>query len=138
MNGLISDLLTMGVPLKVVIPLIGVSALILLIRTGANAAATVIKAMHPGDSADAVQMHAARLTHRRWKAQRRDWNRRARAARRACMRAGLRAWYARHRKSRYDSSPITLPRLVLPPEELRPELPSAPSRDTDHRTALAS
>ncbi|GGW57073.1 hypothetical protein GCM10010503_37990 [Streptomyces lucensis JCM 4490] len=46
------------------------------------------------------------------------------------------AGHARHRKARHDNSPVMLPRLVLPPEELLPELPSAPSQDTGHGAAL--
>lgn len=126
MNGLISDLLAMGVPMKVVLPLLLTMMLVLLIRTIAAGIATVIKAMHPGESADAVKMQANRIQHRQWKAQRRDWNRRARAARRALVREGIRSWFHRRRTARYVDGPIVLPRLVLPPEEPL-TLPTAPS-----------
>jgi len=120
MNGLISDLIAAGAPMKVVLPLILFGMLILLIRTIAAGIATVIKAMHPGESADAVKMHANRIQHRQWKAQHRDWNRRARASRRALIRAGLRAWYHRHRTARCIDGQIVLPALVLPPDAPQP------------------
>ncbi|CDR18111.1 hypothetical protein [Streptomyces iranensis] len=116
MNGLISDLVAGGTPMKVVLPLLLFTMLIVLIRTIAAAIAIVVKAMHPGESADAVTMQANRIQHRQWKAQRRDWNRRARASRRTLIRAGLRAWYRRLRTARYVDGQIMLPALVLPPE----------------------
>jgi hypothetical protein len=117
LNGLISDLLAMGAPLWLIGPLLLLTALILVIRAVATAAATVIKAMHPGESADAVQMQANRIQHRQWKAQRRDINRRARVARRAMIRAGVQAHLARRRTARYLDGPVLLPHAVLPPVE---------------------
>lgn len=116
MNGLIFDLVALDAPLKVVLPLLLFTMLIVLIRSIAAAIATVVKAMHPGESADAVTMQANRIQYRQWKAQRRDWIRRARASRRALIRAGLRAWYHRRRTARYVDGQIALPALVLPPE----------------------
>ncbi|MCZ4608853.1 hypothetical protein [Streptomyces sp. Lzd4kr] len=127
MNGLISDLVAMGAPMKVVLPLLLFTMLIVLIRTIAAAIATVVKAMQPGESADAVTMQANRIRYRQWKAQRRDWNRRARASRRALIRAGLRAWYHRRRTARYVDGQIVLPALVLPPEVPAPLSASANS-----------
>ncbi|MEU1259618.1 hypothetical protein ABZ445_40710 [Streptomyces chartreusis] len=120
MNGLISDVVALGAPMKVVLPLLLFMMLIVLIRTIAAAIATVVKAMHPGVSADAVTMQANRIHYRQWKAQRRDWNRRARASRRVLIRAGLRAWYHRRRTARYVDGQIVLPALVLPPEAPAP------------------
>ncbi|MGW6261525.1 hypothetical protein [Streptomyces sp. NPDC055085] len=121
MNGLLSDLLAAGAPMDVVLPLLLLMMLIVLIRTIAAAIATVAKALHPGESADVVAMQANRIRHRQWKAQRRDMNRRARASRRALVRAGLRARYHRHRTARNLDAQILLPALVLPPDE--PALP---------------
>ncbi|MEU9397394.1 hypothetical protein AB0D86_46360 [Streptomyces sp. NPDC048324] len=56
MNGLISGLIAAGAPMKVALPLILFVMPILLIRATAAGIATVIKAMHPGESSDAVQM----------------------------------------------------------------------------------
>ncbi|MFF0767019.1 hypothetical protein ACFYWH_44720 [Streptomyces sp. NPDC003737] len=124
MNGLISDLIAAGAPMKVVLPLLVFALLIVLIRTIAAAIATVIKAIHPGESADAVAMQTNRIQHRQWKAQRRDWNRRARASRRALIHAGLRSWYHRRRTARYVDGQVMLPALVLPPDApLEPERP---------------
>ncbi|WP_033328666.1 hypothetical protein [Streptomyces yerevanensis] len=117
MNGLISELLAMGAPLWLVFPLLLLMALILVIRAVASGSATIIKAMHPGKSADAVKMQENRIQHRRWKAQRRDFNRRARAARRAYIRAGIEAHFTRRRTARYVDGPVVLPQVVLPPEE---------------------
>lgn len=116
MNGLISDLVGLGTPMEVVLPLLLFMMLVVLIRTIAAAIATVVKAMHPGESADAVTMQANRIQYRQWRAQRRDWNRRARASRRALIRVGLRAWYHHRRTARYVDGQIVLPALVLPPE----------------------
>ncbi|MER7978303.1 hypothetical protein [Streptomyces sp. NPDC095817] len=66
MNGLLSDLLAAGAPMKIVLPLLLLMMLIVLIRTIATAVATVAKALHPGESADAVAMQANRIRHRRW------------------------------------------------------------------------
>ncbi|QKZ23817.1 hypothetical protein [Streptomyces chartreusis] len=123
MNGLISDLVAAGAPMKVVLPLL---LFMMLIRTIAAAIAKVAKAMHPGESSDAVTMQENRIQHRQWKAQRRDWNRRARASRRAHIRAGLRARYHRHRTARYVDGQIVLPALVLPPDEPLPPLAPEP------------
>jgi hypothetical protein len=118
MNGLIFDLLAQSAPWKVVVPLLLLTALILLIRTIATGIATVVKAMHPGGSADAVQMQVNRIQHRQFMARRRDANRRARAARRA------RAWEPVRSCFRVDEPmpQIILPGLVLPSDELLPNL----------------
>ena len=117
MNGFISDLIAAGAPMEVMLPLLIFG---MLIRTIAAGIATVIKAMHPGDSADAVAMQTNRIQHRQWKAQRRDRNRHARVSRRALIRAGLRAWYHRHCTARYVDGQIVLPALVLPPDTPQP------------------
>ncbi|MER6714722.1 hypothetical protein [Streptomyces sp. NPDC000877] len=83
MNGLILDLLNSGAPAWAVMLIIVLAALTLL--TGA--AAKLIRAAHPGRSADAVEMQKNRIEHRKWKAERRDRRRRERAARRTERRA---------------------------------------------------
>ncbi|MFE5731451.1 hypothetical protein ACFQ7A_11190 [Streptomyces sp. NPDC056528] len=123
MNGLIAELLAQGASWYVALPLLLLMSLIVLVRTLAAGIAVVLKAMHPGDSADAVRMQADRIRHRQFKARRRDGNRRARIARRACVRAGVRAWFHRRRNARVTGGPIpeiVLPGLVLPPEDLTP------------------
>lgn len=118
MNGLLSDLLAQGAPWKVVLPLLLLMTLILLIRAVATGIATVVKAMHPGDSSDAVQMQVNRIQHRQFKARRRDANRRARSARRArtctCIRSCFRV--------NEQMPQIVLPSLVLPPDDSLPAL----------------
>ncbi|MFD9427382.1 MULTISPECIES: hypothetical protein [unclassified Streptomyces] len=116
MNGLIQELLALGVPLWLVYPLLLTVALVLVIRTAASGIAEVVRATHPGESADAVTMQANRIRHRQWKARRRDGNRRARRARRVRVRAGVRDRFTGRRTGRYADSLIVLPRLVLPPD----------------------
>ncbi|MFE2693695.1 hypothetical protein [Streptomyces mirabilis] len=124
---MVSDLFAMGAPLWLIVPFLLLAVLILVVRAVATAAATVIKAMHPGESADAVRMQANRIQHRQWKAQRRDVNRRARAARRAMFRAGIQAQVARRRTARYLDGPALLPHAVLPHvEPLALSVPTAP------------
>jgi hypothetical protein len=122
MNGLFSDLLTQGAPWKVVLPLLLLMALILLIRAVADGIATVVKAIHPGDSSDAVQMQVNRIQHRQFKARRRDANRRARAARRARSSASIRS----HFRVNEPMPQIILPGLVLPPDDPLPALTRQP------------
>ncbi|MFH8607825.1 hypothetical protein ACH4D5_10095 [Streptomyces sp. NPDC018029] len=117
MNGLISELIAAGIPMGLAFPLLLILALVMLIRAGAAAVAKVIKAMHPGESADAVAMQANRIRHRQWKLQRRDGNRRVHAARRALVRADVRARRTRKRTARYVDGRVTLPRLILSAEE---------------------
>ncbi|WP_221355410.1 hypothetical protein [Streptomyces beigongshangae] len=114
MNGLISELVAAGEPMQDALLLI---LLILLIRAIAAAIAKIAEALHPGESSDAVAMQVNRIQHRQWKAQRRDWNRRARASRRAIVWAGLRTWHQQHRTARYIDGQIVLPALVIPPDE---------------------
>ncbi|MFF5637465.1 hypothetical protein [Streptomyces sp. NPDC012825] len=120
---MIAELLAQGASWYVVLPLLLLMSLIVLIRTLAAGIAVVLKAVHPGDSADAVRMQADRIRHRQFKARRRDGNRRARVARRACVRAGVRAWFHRRRNARVIGGPvpeIVLPGLVLPLGDLPP------------------
>lgn len=84
MSGLIMDLLNSGAPAWAVILIVVLAALTLL--TGA--AAKLLRAAHPGRSADAVKMQKNRIEHRKWKAERRDRRRRERASRRAERQAG--------------------------------------------------
>ncbi|MFC9856111.1 MULTISPECIES: hypothetical protein [unclassified Streptomyces] len=112
MNGLIQELLALGVPLWLVYPLLLTVALVLVIRTAASGIAEVVRATHPGESADAVAMQANRIRHRQWKARRRDGNRQARRARRVRVRDR----FMGRRTGRYADSLIVLPRLVLPPD----------------------
>lgn len=112
MNALITDLIAVGTPLWIIVPLVTLLAVILFIRCAASAAATVIKATHPGDSADAVKMQENRLHHRQWKAQRRDSNRRARAVRRALTCSTLSTWLPGGLW--HDACTVVLPHAVIP------------------------
>ncbi|MEU1180825.1 hypothetical protein ABZ464_24855 [Streptomyces sp. NPDC005820] len=87
MNGRVLNLLTSGAPAWAVALFVVLAALTLLI----GSVARLIRAAHPGRSADAVKMHKNRLEHLRWKAERRDRRRRERAAHRAMRRAALQA-----------------------------------------------
>lgn len=116
MNGLISGLLAQGAPWEAVFPLLLLIGLILFVRATAAGIATVIKAMHPGHSADAVRMQSNRIHHRQFKARRRDRNRRAR---RAHIRAVGRAPFHRCGACCAEGPPpeFVLPSLVIPPDE---------------------
>jgi hypothetical protein len=83
MSRLILDLLDSGAPAWAVMLIVVLAALTLL--TGA--VAKLIRAVHPGRSADAVRMQKNRIEHRKWKAERRDRRRRERATRRTERRA---------------------------------------------------
>lgn len=87
MSGLILDLLNSGAPAWVVVLIVVLAALSFM----TSAAARLIRAAHPGQSADAVKMQKNRIEHLQWKADRRDRRRRERAAHRALRRAALQA-----------------------------------------------
>ncbi|MER7693709.1 hypothetical protein [Streptomyces sp. NPDC097610] len=101
MSGLVLDLLASDAPQWVVAFVIVLTALVLL--TGA--AAKLIRAAHPGKSADAVKMQKNRIEHRQWKANRRDRRRLERAARRTERRAERRL----RRSARADAETTTPP-----------------------------
>lgn len=101
MSGLVLDLLASGAPQWVVAFVIVLAALVLL--TGA--AAKLIRAAHPGKSADAVKMQKNRIEHYQWKAARRDRRRLERAAHRTERRAEHRL----RRNARTDAETTTPP-----------------------------